>query len=276
MKVAIVALLAALGACGFDIGLRATPDAGRDSGGGSDSGGDDAMDPDMPPPMVDCGSVAGSDLVACFELEDGVADGTLVDSSASHIDAATMGLAPTQRTKPASSAAATMGAAARTYVPDAPRLDLASGYTVTMWIRPTDVPSSGKVLGLFDHEQQYAGDIGRTSTGGQAELRCINTNRAYVYTNPIPVDEWIFIACTWDGSTLCASYWSSTIAHDRGCGTTGISSDGEQGLAIGHLSSSGAPESPLIGDFDSVHVYDRALTSTELCAMVGEPTGCFQ
>jgi hypothetical protein len=46
------------------------------------------------------------------------------------------------------------------------------------------------------------------------------------------------------------------------------------GLSIGHLSDTGAPQAPFQGKLDSVQLYDRPLTGTELCAIIGEPGSC--
>ena len=273
MRLALAIVGFALGGCGFDLPLGGTQ---TDGGPGSDAREIDAAMIDAPlGPPVACSAPSAAGLLACFELEDNVTDGTLRDSSPAHVDATTTGLEAFQRTKPATSEAANVTGAVSTYVPDSPSLDLATGYTVTMWIRPTDVPSASRAYGLFDHELQYAGAIGKAATGSAAQLRCINTGRQYEFTDSIPMDTWSFIACTWDGTTLCAQYWSSTTDHQRFCTMpSGIAADGDHGMAIGHLSNGGQPESPFVGSFDSVQVYDRELSDAELCSIIGEPASC--
>lgn len=261
-----------LGACGFRI-----PGGTGGSDGGADdaTSGDDARIVDAPTDttaIVPCATPSTAGLVACYELEDGVTDGTLLDSAPAHAHASTQGLLAAQRTT--TSAAATASAAMTTYAPDAPALDRASGYTVTMWVRPTAVPPSSRVYGLYDHELQYAGVIGRSASGSDAQLRCINTGHTFEYTDTIPLDTWSFVACTWDGTTLCAAYWADPTQHQRFCTSTTIEPDGNQGLAIGHLSSGGVPESPYVGSFDSLQLYDHPLTADELCGIAGQPAGC--
>ncbi len=269
-RVSIHGLIAiVLGACGFDLRLG-TIDDGRTLGDTSES---DGIDMSIVPTA--CTSSATSGLVACFELEDDVTDGTLRDSSPSRLDATTVGLVATQRTKPAASAAATVTSIVATYVPDSPSLDLGAAYTVTMWVQANTAPGQGEVFGLFDHELQYAGVIASSPDGTGAHLRCINTNREYTYTQSFPINTWTFIACTWDGLNLCAQYWSTPTDSERECEIPiGVSTDGSHGLAIGHLSSDGHAEAALRGSFDSVQLYSRALGSTELCQMIGQPPGC--
>jgi len=49
---------------------------------------------------------------------------------------------------------------------------------------------------------------------------------------------------------------------------------GAQGLAVGHLSSAGAAHNRFDGALDSVQVYSRGMSETQLCALAGQPAGC--
>ena len=269
MRLALV-LPCVIAGCGFEVTPGVRSDARIDS---AIDAVDAVIDTPLEPP-VQCSSPITSGLLACFELEDGVADGTLRDSSPARRDATATGLVATQRTAPATSAAAAVTSTVSTYVADDGALDRAGGYTVTMWIRPDGVPgTTGDVYGLYDHEQQYAAVLARLNAN-DLHLRCINTGAQYEYTDGIPVGSWSFIACTWTGQTLCAQYWSTSSNHQRFCTQTTIATEGSRGLSIGHLSSSGAPESPLNGAFDSLQLYERALTDAELGAIIGQPATC--
>ncbi len=235
---------------------------------------DAAVVPDAPPAatVVPCATPDTSGLVACYEFEDGVADGTLLDSSPNHFDAITSGLAPTMR---GSSHAAMIGASSMTYSPSTAAFDRAAGYTMSMWVNPTTLPADGEVYGLLDHELQYAMAI--VTTGGVPENRCIHTGGTeFEQTSNLPTNAWSLLACTWDGNELCAVRWTSATDHERNCFQPEDlpASTGAHGLAIGHLSTSGTAHDHFDGAVDSIHVFDHALTANQLCASAGQGSGC--
>ncbi len=227
--------------------------------------------------VVPCGTPDSSGLVLCLELEDGVDDGTLRDSAPGHRDATTTGLAPDTRTVPAISKAARIGATSVTRVADDPAFDLAAGYTSAVWIRPETLPPVGSAYGLIDHELQYAMVIGHSPEDDSLQNRCVHTGvTRFEWTEVLPVSTWSFVACTWDGSELCAYRWTSTTSHEHFChvAETPPSTTGSNGLAIGHLSNNGAAHSRFDGELDSLQLYNRGLSADQLCALIGQPAGC--
>ena len=225
---------------------------------------------------IPCSAPDATGLVLCLELDDGVTDGTLTDSSPGHHDAATSGLVPVMRTLPGMSPAGKIGATAVTRVPETPALDRDSGYTFAVWIRPDSLPVFGVVYGVLDHEEQYAMLIGHTATD-TIENRCVHTGVArYEWTEGLTANAWSLLACTWDGTQLCAYRWSSPTSHEHFCHAPTIfpTATGSNGLAIGHLSELGAAHSRLDGALDSVQIYDHGLTENQLCTLVGQGTGC--
>jgi hypothetical protein len=231
--------------------------------------------PDEPNGIVACTSPDPSGLVLCLELEDGVGDGTLIDSSPGHHDATTSGLSPVMRTIPAQSGAAQVGVDSVTRVAENPALDLAAGYTLAVWVRPDTLPAIGEPQGILDREQQFAMLLGRT--GSVVQNRCVHTGVAqYEWTENLPEGAWSFLACTWDGVELCAWRWSAANNAEHFCHTPTIQPNptGTQGLAIGHLSDTGAAHSRFIGALDSVQLYDRRLSEEQLCAFVGREAPC--
>jgi len=211
-------------------------------------------------------------LVACYELEDGVDDGVLADSSANHFDATTSGLTPAMH---GSSHAATVGAASMTYTPTTSMFDRAAGYTEMMWVNPVTLPDTGEAYGLLDHELQYAMAL-VTDNGDNIESRCIHTMSSYEFTaSPLP-NKWSLLACTWDGTNLCAMRWTASNDHERNCFVPGVApaATGMHGLAIGHLSTAGSAHDQFDGAIDSIHLYDHALMSSEVCAAAGQASNC--
>jgi hypothetical protein len=223
-----------------------------------------------------CSAPDPSGLMLCLEFDDNVADGTLYDSSPARLHAAASGLAPAMRDVPAVSPAAKVAPDAVVRVPEHAALDRDAAYTFAVWVRPDALPGEGAVYGLLDHEQQYAMLIGH-SVGQPIENRCVHTGVArYEWTENLPAAAWSFLACTWDGTELCAYRWSSPTDHERFCHqpTIAPATTGAHGLAIGHLSDSGGAHSRLDGALDSVLIFDRGLSQDQLCSVIGRPVGC--
>jgi hypothetical protein len=268
-RVRVVAIGCLLGACSYTPPTEVSVDAGG------------VVPPDdapleEPTGIVPCSSPDATGLVLCLELEDGVGDGTLLDSAPGRHHATTKGLAPVMRTVPVESPAAQVGGDAVTRVADDPVLDLAAGYTLAVWVRPDTLPAIGEPQGILDREQQYAMLLGRTP-GGIVQNRCVHTGVArYEWTENLPEGAWSFLACTWDGVELCAWRWSSPNDAEHYCHAVSLlpNAEGVHGLAIGHLSENGTAHSRLVGALDSVQLYDRRLSDAQLCALVGRPAPC--
>lgn len=255
-------LLSTLTACTFSPQAPATIVEDGEPDGGS---------PDASAEAVPCTTPDSTGLVLCLELEDGVDDGLLRDSSPGRRDAATNGLVPATRV---TSNAAMVGEDAETRVAEDAAFDLAGAYTTTVWVQPHTLPASGEAQGVMDREGQYAMVLGRSAWTGH-QNRCAHTDVGHEYTTGMPTDRWTFLACTWDGTQLCAVRWSGPNDRERYCSAVGAPKPtGSRGVAIGHLSDQGAPLMRYAGALDSLQIYGRALTSDQLCAMVGEPTGC--
>jgi hypothetical protein len=242
---------------------------------------DDEEEPgEDPAPMVaPCTTPDASGLVVCLEFEDSVADGVMDDSSPARRSVQTTGMAQVPRDgamNGGSMMAADVGPQASTYVAQEAALDLASGYTLAAWVKPDTAPAAGTARGVMDHEGQYA-MIVSANGGGMIQNRCQHAGVSrYEYTTELPVGAWTFLACTWDGTQLCASRWSSPTDHERYCHTPamGPAASGARGLAVGHLSSDGVAHSRFDGALDSVQVYKRGMTENQLCALAGQGPDC--
>ena len=276
MRLALLSLVTA--GCSFSGPLAVTAgDPGVDAPVGVTPDASVAVVPDAPqgPTFAPCAATDTTGLVACYEFEDDFTTaGKIHDSSANHLDATVHGLTTASRNT--SHAAAVMPSDA-TYVPQTPLLDRAAGFTLALWVNPSSLPSEGNVLGLLDHELQYAMAIGKSS--GSVTARCILTGLSfYEWVDGISSNTWSMLACTWDGTNLCAYRWTSATDHTQNCFEPGESpaAVGINGLAIGSLSDTGAPSFPLKGALDSIHVYDHAVPVAGLCTAIGQPAGCLQ
>jgi hypothetical protein len=266
-------IAAHLAACSFEQTLsnvNATADAG--AGAEMMTGGEES------PSIAPCKTPDATGLVVCLEFEDNVDDGTLDDSSPARRTVASMGLAQLTSTMPigGTTNVVDVGTAARTYVAQDAALDLAGGYTLAAWVKPDSAPAANTARGVMDHEGQYAMIVSANGSGDMYN-RCQHTGVAkYEYTTRLPVGVWQLMACTFDGVELCAWRWAGASDRERFCHDVSIqpAASGTNGLAVGHLSSSGAPLYRFDGALESVQVYNRAMTEAQLCALVGQPAGC--
>lgn len=266
----VVAMVA--GACSF---------SAQHDVSGDPAGVDAATDPDVTPPsdaelqIVPCDTPDPEGLVLCLELEDGVADGMLYDSSPARRHATTTGLLEVERPlDTASSRAALVAPDATTYVTQTAALELSTAYTLAAWVFPETVPATGDARGILDHEQQYAMLV-RRGSGSVLAHHCAHTGGDSEWTEELPPDAWSFVACTWSGTELCAYRWTSATSHEQWCRPAGPpATTGAHGLAIGHLSENGEAHSRFDGKLDSVQVYSRRLTEAQLCTMLDLGANC--
>lgn len=239
----------------------------------------DASEPgtsEEPSSVAPCKTPDPTGLVVCLEFEDSPTDGTVDDSSPARRAVTSSGLSQVARDGSATSMAADVGPSSATYVAQDPALDLAQAYTIAAWVKPDTALAANAVRGIVDHEGQYA-MIASATPSGMINNRCQHTGVAkYEYTTRLPVGIWSFMACTWDGTQLCAWRWASATDHEHWCHTPTLKPAvaGMRGLAVGHLSTEGAPHHQFDGALDSVQVYARGMSETQLCALAGQPAGC--
>jgi hypothetical protein len=261
-------IVVVLSACTFETKLTtgsSEPDASEVGGEG-----------EQPTNVAPCKTPDASGLVVCLEFEDSMSDGVLDDSSPARRSAQSTGFSQIARDGSGASMAADVGPMASTYVQDAAPFDLAGAYTLAAWVKPDALPPLGSARGVFDHEGQYAMIVSTTATGA-INNRCQHTGVAqYEFTERLPLGQWSFMACTWDGTQLCAWRWASATDHEHFCHTPTLSpaAAGTAGLAVGHLSSGGSAHSRFDGAIDSVQVYARGMTEAQLCALAGQAPGC--
>lgn len=269
MRVVIAGVTLVASACSFESKIDAQL-VGIDANGAEmmATSGSEAL-----PTIAPCRTPDASGLVVCLEFEDKLDDGTLDDSSPARRSVATSGLA---QVTGHTTMAADVGTNASTYVAQDAGLDLPSAYTFAVWVKPDVLPAPNSALGVLDREGQYA-MIVSANGGGDMYNRCQHTNVAkYEYTTRLTAGAWQLLACTFDGTRLCAWRWASASDNERFCHDVSIQPmpSGTHGLAVGHLSAAGAAHARFDGALDSVQVYNRAMTEPQLCALIGQPAGC--
>ena len=263
----MLVVVAMLGGCTFEKQL-----AGDVGDEGPDAGEPKSEEPAVAP----CKTPDPAGLVVCLEFEDSPSDGAVDDSSPARRAVPSSGLVQIARDGGVMSMAADVGVNASTYVAQDAAFDLPNAYTIAAWVKPDSVPANGTASGVVDREGQYAMIVSATQSGA-INNRCQHTGVAkYEYTARLPVGTWSFMACTWDGTQLCAWRWASATDHEHWCHTPTLmpAATGTKGLAVGHLSAEGAPHHQFDGALDSVQVYSRGMSETQLCALAGQPAGC--
>lgn len=238
----------------------------------------DSSDPpppiDAPPQQVTC-TTSDSSLKLCLELED-PALGTARDGSGLGHDATVTGATMTTRDVPEVSQALGVAGGTTILVPATSDLDL-QVVTVSAWVRRTGTPSGTNRFGVIDIGNRQAA----LAIDSQGRAVCFVRDSGAVWVGPggtTAANEWDFVACTYDAPQLCTYVWrNGSATASKECGATDgdpLDLAGTIGTAIGALfDSNDNPASRLAGSIDSIRVYGRALSETELCTSAGI-SGC--
>jgi hypothetical protein len=188
-----------------------------------------------------------SGLVLCFDFEDPSFAPTVHDSSPGDHDAITANVDMMAR---AQQHAAMVDQASSITVPEATELDVVGAVSVEMWLEATTAQQD---VTVFSHSADYGIDF-NFGTG------CYIGNAEAWAPDTLPVG-WHHIGCTFDGATIAAYVDGSLVA----C------APGHSALAA-HAAEIGIGER-FSGGIDDVHVYHRALASTEIQGLAGVTTG---
>ena len=218
--------------------------------------GDDEVAPDsgvMPSPSTRC---TAANLELCIEFE-----GSNKDALGAAI--AAVNVAPMTRFP--QELAVRMGEMSSFKIGDTQRLDIANRLTIEMWTRPTEAPENQS--GLFDTHLQYAMSL-ENDRRIECELWDSDRNDKVDSDKQLSLDNWHHVACTYDGAVLKV-YVDGRL---EGCRqrSGAIPTQGTFGSAIGANMAVGPTyTNAFVGELDNVHVYSRALTSQEICALWG-------
>jgi hypothetical protein len=207
----------------------------------------------MPAPLCDS---TLTELVACYQFEDGAGAVTLVDSSMYGNNVSVSGaLFDTGIAGQAFQGSAGFDS----LVDDSASLDVTTGLTIEGWIHPDGSVTSGR-QGLFDNQGQY-GFFVVTQDG----LRCTAAGHAAQSDNDIVVaGQWQHVACAYDGASLRLYHNGVEVAATPGTGN--VSTAGTTGSGIAEDSPDG---DEFLGKIDSLRIWNTGRTVAELCAAAG-------
>jgi hypothetical protein len=262
------AVLVVVAACGFQPAQL----SGGDDNGPVDARPDAAIDapPNVAPP---CYVPNRTGLVLCLELDDDPGAQAKDGSGRGH-DASVANVAMVTRDVPASSQAGRIITSSTIQADTTPDFDVQQ-FTLELWVHREGTPNSGGLYGLIHNRAQYYMAIDPND-----DLECVieTGNNFTIATGPfVGSGEWDFVACTYDGTSLCPYVVSATGSVQTGsCVDNAITlnTGSPSGISIGSVTQSGTTHiDHLAGVLDSVRVYSRPLAMHELCQGAGV-TGC--
>ncbi|MBA2539067.1 MAG: LamG domain-containing protein [Deltaproteobacteria bacterium] len=231
-------------------------------------------DPDAPPQGT-C-TTSDSSLRLCLELEDSTSTAALDGSGQGH-HAQVTGATATERDVPSVSRALQLGGTSAIMIGDTPDFDVQT-LTISAWVKRSSAPTIGQRFGVVDVGSKQAA----LAIDSQGRVVCMVRTDFDVWVGTgfaaTSVNEWSLVACTYDAPDLCMyTFKAGSSNPDVECGQT----DGEpldmsidSGGTIGALfDNANQPTSKFAGSIDSIRVYSRALTETQLCT-AGGLSGC--
>jgi hypothetical protein len=226
------------------------------------------------PPQVTC-TTSDPSLTLCLELEDQSA-GVAIDGSGGDHDATVTNATATTRDVPAASRALTVGSASSIMIGDSPDFDVQT-LTISAWVRRSATPSFNQRYGVVDVGRKQAA----LALDDQGRVVCMVRTAQDIWVGTggaTSVNEWSLVACTYDAPELCMYTFKGGSSNPTvECGETdgaAIDMSIDAGGTIGALfDTSNQPTSKLAGSVDSIRVYGRALSESQLCTANGL-SGC--
>jgi hypothetical protein len=234
---------------------------------------DSAVDIDAPP-QVTC-TTTDTSLKLCLELED-QSTGVAIDGSGGNHDAAVTNATAATRNVPVTSRALTVGSSSSIMIGDSSDFDVQT-LTISAWVKRSATPSFNQRYGVVDVGRKQAA----LALDDQGRVVCMVRTAQDIWVGTggaTSVNEWSLVACTYDAPDLCMyTFKGGSSTPTVECGQTdgaAIDMTVNAGGTIGALfDSSNQPISKLAGSIDSIRVYGRALSESQLCTANGL-SGC--
>lgn len=209
-------------------------------------------------------------LVAAYALDEGT--GTTVSDLSGAGNNGTLANATWATGKFGNALKFTGAANSMVTIPDSASLHLGSGMTLEAWVYPTSLTSPGgnwDAVVAKDHtgssdDVSYA-LYGAQGTGtGPATHVLIGTDRGTANVTALPLNQWTFIAGTYDGATLRTYVNGSQVASKSQTGTIQATTNPL------HLGGDWSGEM-FTGLIDNVRIYNGALTAAQVQTDMNAP-----
>lgn len=242
--------IAFLGACTFTPGSTGGGVGDPGTGGGGGGGGGTAPDAPAVVNRPPC-DITDSTVQLCLDFDTAELG---LDSSAGQHDATVASAATILRAP--SEQAVKVDMTTSIAVPETAALDITDAITYEEWLAPHNAPPMSQFYSALDNSGQYAIEM---EPDGRA--RCYIAGHYIDSQDPLPTgtNAWTHVACTYDRTNIVI-YIDGSVS---GCyqSTTQIPISGTTGTRIGKA---------FVGAIDNVHVFSRAVDSSEVCAHAGQ------
>lgn len=151
-------------------------------------------------------------------------------------------------------------------IPDSPSLDISNAITLAAWIK-TD--GGGYAQPRIVTKSVYQIGLSDTSLNPQIFFDIQPITPGVVQSAPISLSEndWIFVAATYDGSSMLLYTNGVLAASASNPGNIGVNSNG---VGIGSGIAAGGTDY-FKGYIDGVRIYNRALSPTEIQQLYTTP-----
>jgi methionine-rich copper-binding protein CopC len=212
-------------------------------------------------------------LVAAYALDEGA--GTVVQDASGNGNNGTLANATWVSGKFGTGLQFTGAVNSLVTIPDSASLHLSTGMTLEAWVYPTSLnsPGNGWVAAVAkDHPESTSNDIEYalyaaqgTGTGPSTHV-LIGSDRGTGSTTKLPLNQWSFIAGTYDGSTLRTYVNGVQVASKSQTGSILSTTDP---LRLG----GDWDQEMFTGVLDNVRIYNGALTAAQLQTDMTTPVG---
>jgi hypothetical protein len=216
--------------------------------------GSDAADA-VPDAAAARGCPRSTDLVACYRFEVAEAAAQPFDDSGFANHGTSSGVSYVAGAG-GRGAAMQFAPGASALIPDSASLDVTAGVTMEGWLLVDALPAIGGRAGLLDNNGQYG-----LFLAPDGQVRCAIGSATAIGLG-VPVGVWTHVGCTYDGATIQLYQSGEPGASASSAGQLGTG--GVDGLGLGQNVPSG---DHLQGALDDIHVWSRALSGPEMCAV---------